>query len=54
MLVIICSYCQQILGYKEGGDGQTHGICSTCAEEQHRLLEEWLKEKESQNSKKID
>ena len=30
MMEIICGWCNKSLGKKEGGEGQTHGICDDC------------------------
>ena len=30
MLKRICAWCKVTMGYKERGDGETHGICDTC------------------------
>jgi len=27
MLICICMFCKTIYGQKEGGEGETHGIC---------------------------
>lgn len=52
MLTIKCSYCPTILGYKEGGNGVSHGVCPKCLEEQNRLLEEMLEEQKKGKDKK--
>lgn len=52
MLTIKCSHCQTILGYKEGGDGVSHGICPSCKEKQLKLLEEMLEEQKKEGDKK--
>jgi hypothetical protein len=44
-------HCQKILGYKEGGEGVSHGICPQCKEEQIKLLEEMLEEQAKNESK---
>ena len=49
MLTIICAYCKRLLGHKEGGQGVTHSICTVCLEEQNKLLEEMVREQESEN-----
>lgn len=52
MIKIVCSHCQAILGYKEGGDGVSHGVCPPCKEKQLKLLEEMIEEQKKEGKKK--
>lgn len=40
MLIVRCAWCKKILGFKKGGDGESHGICKKCRKEQDKLIEE--------------
>lgn len=53
MITVVCAECKKILGYKEGGEGISHGLCDECLEKQYKLLEEMIKEqkKESKDDK---
>ena len=31
MLKRVCCVCKVVMGYKEGGDGETHSLCSSDA-----------------------
>jgi hypothetical protein len=40
MLKIVCAWCGKVMGYKEGGDGITHGMCADCYAAMEREIEE--------------
>jgi len=43
MMIIICSWCKKILGYKEG-DGVTHGICKECLDKLEEEINKFYQE----------